>query len=129
MSTDYLTDLPIRMSELDALKKNGVRIKKDESGCILTLSDAHLHACSESKYTPAMFSRYGDNDTSELFQLIEKTYGVEFVSEHEDGYEWLIARAEKRSREAKCCPSCSSEDIADILYGMPCMSVGMERVL
>ena len=130
MSTDYLTDLPIRIGELDVLTKRGISIEEQEDGgCILVLDNAHLHVYAETKYSPVAFSRYGDNYPAELFQLIENEYGVEFISEYDDRYERMMEKAERRSNEAKCCPSCSSENVADILYGMPCMDKGMRRAM
>jgi hypothetical protein len=128
MSTNYLTDLPIRVTELDALKGKGVKLKDDEFGLILTLDNSHLFVYFESEYSPVLFCRHGDNNPLKILQLIEKAYGVETISEYDDGYEDTVANAERRSQEAKCCPSCSSKDVAEILYGMPCMSKGMERV-
>ena len=129
MSTDYLTDLPIRIGELDPLRDTGVSIEEDENGCTLSLGNANLHACSESKYSPVAFSRYGDSDPFFLLQLIENQFGVEVVSEHDDEYDEMMEEAERRSNEAKFCPSCSSADVASILYGTPAMSKGMQRVL
>ncbi len=128
MSTDYLTDLPIRLSELHSLKEHGVSIKEDETGCILTQGNSSLHAHSESEYLPVMFTRYADNDPSELFQLIEMEYGVKLKSEHDDEYVYALCDLNVRSRNA-VCPACSSENVAKILYGLPRNSRGVRRVL
>ena len=77
MSTDYVTDLPIRVTELDALKDKGVSIKEDECGCILTLENSHLFVYFESEYSPVMFCRHGDNNPLRILQLITNEYGVE----------------------------------------------------
>jgi hypothetical protein len=128
MSTNYVTDLPIRITELDALKDKGVKLKEDEFGLILAMDNAHLFVYFESEYSPVMFSRYGDNNPLKILQLIKNEYGVEIISEYDDGYERLIKSAEKRSNEAQCCPSCSSKNVAEILRGMPGMSKGFSRV-
>ena len=128
MSTNYVTDLPIRITELDALEDKGVKLKEDEFGLILTLENSHLFVYCESEYSPVMFCRYGNNDPSELLDLICKQYGVEIISEYDDGYERLIERAERRSNEAQYCPSCSSKNVAEIHWGMPEMSKGFARV-
>lgn len=105
MSTDYIPDKHISFSEIKKFNHNGVKVDVIEDGNVLLTDGTNcmwvypsavtetykkrednddLELVATEPYKGVVFTRYGNNDPTNIIEAVQAFFKVRLISEYED---------------------------------------------